>query len=273
MSKKKNIELPSLAPGLSVVDTHCHLDMEAYDIDREEVIAEARVAGVGKIISIGIDLKSSQRAVKLAERHQNIFATVGVHPHNVAETQESHYEKIMALAGHPKVVAYGEIGLDYAKKYAPENQQRDHFQRQVKMAKELNLPLVIHDREAHDEIMALLKESAPFPAGGVMHCFSGDRELADKVLALGFYISIPGVVTFNKADSLKEVVIHAPISSLLLETDAPYLAPVPRRGKRNLPAYVLHTAQKIAELKEIPLAEVARQTTKNAEKLFRFNSR
>lgn len=273
MSKKKNIQLPSLERGLSVVDTHCHLDMEAYDADREQIIAEAIAAGISRIISIGIDLESSQRAVELAENHRNIFATVGIHPHNVADIQDAHYEKLIKLADHPKVVGYGEIGLDYAKKYVPEKQQKFNLQRQVKIAKELDLPLIIHDRDAHGDTMAILKASGPFPAGGVMHCFSGDRKLADEVLNMGFYISIPGVVTFNKADTLKEAVRHVPITSLLLETDAPFLAPVPRRGKRNLPAYVLHTAQKVAELKNVTLAEVARQTTKNAEKLFRFNSR
>lgn len=266
--KNKKDPLPTLSPGITVVDSHCHLDMAAYDADREEVINSALAAGVGRLITIGIDLESSRMAVELAERHPAVFATVGVHPHNVAELTNSGHEEFRTLAVHNKVVAYGEIGLDFVKLYNPPNLQLIHFRRQVKLARELHLPLIIHDREAHQEIMEVLEKEAPFPAGGVMHCFSGDPELADRVLALGFHISIPGVVTFNKAATLQEVTRTVPISSLILETDAPFLAPVPWRGRRNLPSYVLYTARKIAELKDIPLDDLARQTTENAVKLF-----
>jgi TatD DNase family protein len=230
-------------------------------------------AGVTRIISVGIDLESSRRAIGLAEQHQGVHATVGVHPHNVAELSEADYMELRGLCGHPKVVAYGEIGLDYVKNYASVALQKEHFARQVALAKELQLPLVIHDREAHDDIMEMLEGAGPFPAGGVMHCFSGDAIFARRVLALGFYISIPGVVTFAKAEMLQEAVREIPLDSLVLETDGPFLAPVPKRGKRNEPQLMLFTAQKVAELKGISLEEVARQTTMNAVRLFGLEGR
>jgi TatD DNase family protein len=232
------------------------------------VLVRAREAGVTRIISVGIDLASSRRAIALAEQHEGVYATVGVHPHNVGELSEDDYAELRSLCSHAKVVAYGEIGLDYVKNYAPVSVQKEHFARQVALARELRLPLVIHDREAHEEIMALLEVAAPFPAGGVMHCFSGDAAFAERVLALGFHISIPGVVTFAKAEMLQEAVRGIPLGSLLLETDGPFLAPVPRRGKRNEPCLLLFTAQKVAELKGVSLEEVARQTTMNAVRLF-----
>lgn len=265
---KKEIPLPVLGHGAKLIDTHCHLDMSAYGADFEAMLARAEEAGISRIISVGIDLISSRRAIELAEQHQGIHATVGVHPHNVAELGEDDYAELRGLCGHPKVVAYGEIGLDYVKNYAPVALQKEHFARQVALAKELGLPLVVHDREAHDEIMEMLEAAGPFPAGGVMHCFSGDVAFARRVLALGFHISIPGVVTFAKAEMLQEAVREIPLNSLVLETDGPFLAPVPYRGKRNEPRLLLFTAQKVAELKGISLEEVARQTTINAVRLF-----
>ena len=270
MNKQKN--LPELPPGITVVDTHCHLDMADYEVDRQAVIEEAVAAGVTRLITIGIDLQSSRRARLLADCHPAVYATVGIHPHHVAGLPDTTYDELKALAAHPKVVAIGEIGLDFVKCYAPPDQQRTHFQRQLKLARELGLPVIIHDRGAHEEIMAALTAAAPFPAGGVMHCFSGDLHLAEQVLTLGFHISVPGVVTFNKAAELQEVARQVPLASLLLETDCPYLAPDPWRGRRNKPAYVLHTAQRIAELRGISLQEVALRTTENAERLFRLDS-
>jgi TatD DNase family protein len=270
---KKEIPLPAPGHGTKLIDTHCHLDMSAYGADFEAVLARAVAAGVSRIISVGIDLESSRRAIALAGQHDGIYATVGVHPHNVAELSEADYAELRGLCGHPKVVAYGEIGLDYVKNYAPIALQKEHFTRQVALAKELQLPLVVHDREAHDEIMEILEAAGPFPAGGVMHCFSGDGAFARRVLALGFHISIPGVVTFAKAEMLHEAVREIPLGSLVLETDGPFLAPVPYRGKRNEPQLMLFTAQKVAELKGIPLEEVARQTTSNAVHLFGLEGR
>lgn len=265
--------LPVLAPGTTLIDTHCHLDFPDYQADLEQVLARARDAGVDRIVSVGIDLPTSRAAIELAARHPALFATVGVHPHHVKELAAADYARLRELARHPRVVAYGEIGLDYVKDYSPVASQRDHFSRQVQLAADLALPLIIHDREAHADTMAILREAMPLPADGVMHCFSGDAALAEEVLALGFYISIPGVVTFPKAEAMQEAVRQVPLDRLLLETDGPFLAPVPRRGKRNEPQLLLHTAQKVAALKGIPLDEVARATTANAERLFRFKEK
>ncbi|OGQ98328.1 MAG: hydrolase TatD [Deltaproteobacteria bacterium RIFOXYD12_FULL_55_16] len=256
-----------------LIDTHCHLDMSAYEADFEAVLERALAAGVTRIISVGIDLASSRRAIALAEKYEGVYATVGVHPHNVAKLSAADYAELQALCRQAKVVAYGEIGLDYVKNYAPVALQKEHFSRQVNLAKELQLPLVVHDREAHAEIMEILEAAAPFPAGGVMHCFSGDAAFARRVLALGFHISIPGVVTFARAEMLQEAVREIPLTSLVLETDGPFLAPVPKRGKRNEPSLLVHTARKVAELKGISFAEVARQTTMNAVRLFGLEGR
>ncbi|MDG4476902.1 TatD family hydrolase [Thiovibrio frasassiensis] len=271
--RKKEIALPVLGDGAVLIDTHCHLDMSAYQEDYAPLLLRARDAGVSRIISVGIDLESSRRAIALAEQDDGIYATVGVHPHNVGELSDADYLELVDLCRHPKVVAYGEIGLDYVKNYAPVSLQKEHFARQVALAKELHLPLVVHDREAHEDIMELLEMAGPFPAGGVMHCFSGDAAFARRVLALGFYISIPGVVTFAKAEMLQEAVREIPLSSLVLETDGPFLAPAPYRGKRNEPRLLLFTAQKVAALKNLSLAEVARETTRNGVRLFALEGR
>jgi TatD DNase family protein len=267
-TKKKDIPLPRLAAGQSPTDTHCHLDMYGPDAKPGQIIAEAGEVGVHTIITVGIDLASSRQAVRLAESHAQVYATVGVHPHNVADVDDEVYAELEKLAAHPKVVAYGEIGLDYVKKYVPVPKQLAECRRQVRLAKRLALPLVIHDREAHGDILEILREEGPFPAGGVMHCFSGDRHFADRVMELGLHISIPGVVTFANAKELREAVHHIPLASLLVETDGPFLAPVPRRGKTNFPLLLLYTAQKIAELKGVTLEEVAGVTTDNAKRLF-----
>ncbi|MDH5297781.1 MAG: TatD family hydrolase [Desulfobulbaceae bacterium] len=266
--KKQDIPLPVLSPGVHLVDTHCHLDMEHYGADQQEVVERARAAGVRRVITIGIDLASSRAAVALAERLPGVFAAIGVHPHHVAETNDSTYEELRRLASHAKVVAYGEVGMDGVKGYVPLDLQRRHFCQQVALAKELALPLIVHDRETHDDILSILRQAAPFPAGGVMHCFSGDAALATAVMELGFYVSIPGVVTYNNAAMLQEAVAAVPLDALLVETDGPFLAPVPRRGRRNEPGNVLYTAQKVAEIKGVTLDEVARRTTANAETLF-----
>jgi TatD DNase family protein len=268
VSKKKKEPLPVLADNTYLVDSHCHLDMDSYSSDCREVVERAGRAGVKYVMTIGIDLQSSQAAVRIAEHFPNVYCSIGVHPHHCAETSPGDYEALVELAGHPKVKAYGEIGLDYVKNYAPIETQLDHFKRQVVWAKKLNLPLVVHDREAHGDVMRILSDAAPFPAGGVMHCYSGDRHLAKEVLGLGFYLSIPGVVTFNRATDIQETVAAIPLASLLVETDGPYLSPEPYRGRRNEPAYVIYTARKIAEIKGVGLDDVARQTSRNACRLF-----
>lgn len=270
--KTKTLPLPQLGGGVFAVDSHCHLDMAAYD-DCSAVVARAEAAGVKYILSVGIDLPSSKAALDLANEFSGVYCSVGVHPHHVMDTNDSDYRELVELARHPKVKAYGEIGLDYVRNYAPKDVQISHFQRQVNLAKELSLPLIIHDREAHGDVMEILSGAGPFPAGGVMHCYSGDMELAKAVLDLGFYLSIPGVVTFTKAEILQDVARSIPLGALLVETDGPYLAPVPYRGKRNEPTYVLHTIAKIAELRGIPTEEVARRTSENAMTLFNIEPR
>lgn len=257
-------------PNLHLVDSHCHLDMNPYRADIDAVLDRAEEVGVKQIVTVGIDPISSRKALSLAERYDNIFATIGVHPHAVAGITDADYEELRCLASHPKVVAFGEVGLDLFKKYAPEDLQIKHFKRQLQLASELELPLIIHDRDAHRQVMAMLQDAGPFPAGGVMHCFSGNMELAEKTLALGFMISIPGIVTFTKAEDLQKVAARVPLSSLLLETDGPYLAPNPKRGKRNEPAYLVYTARKVAELRGISLDELAIATTANATRLFKL---
>ena len=270
--RKKNIPLPQLAPDIFVVDTHCHLDMAAYD-DCRQVIERAMSAGVSNILSVGIDLASSKAALALAEEFPCVYCAVGIHPHHVVGVEEWQYQELADLARHPKVKAYGEIGLDYARDYAPHDAQIRHFERQVALAIELSLPVIIHDRGAHAEVMAILTAAQPMPAGGVMHCYSGGLELAVAAIEFGFYMSIPGVVTFGKAETLHEVARSLPLESLLIETDGPYLAPEPFRGKRNEPAYILYTAAKIAELRGLSIDAVARQTSLNAMRLFGFTDK
>jgi TatD DNase family protein len=270
--KKKKIMLPHLPAGINVIDTHCHLDMLGSEDDIESAITRASAAGVAPIVTVGIDLQSSRRAVHLAAQYDSVYATVGIHPHNVQELQPAAYEELEKLCRAPKVIAYGEIGLDYVKQYAPKDVQREHYELQLDLAKMLGLPVVIHDREAHDDILHILRQKAPFPAGGVMHCFSGDWHLASKVLDMGFVISLPGVVTFNKAAAMQEVARKIPPDKLLIETDAPFLTPEPLRGKKNFPEYILYTAQKIADLRGIPLADLAGYTTANAGNIFTLSS-
>jgi len=262
--------LPELSAQSELVDTHCHLDMSDYGPDLDGVLLSAAEHGVRRIVTIGIDLPSSRAAVSLAERVPSIFATVGVHPHDAHQATPETLRRLADLAAHRHVVGYGEIGLDYVKNYAPREVQLRTFSDQLHLAGELGLPVVIHDREAHEDVCRLIKEAGPFPRGGVMHCFSGDLRLAEEMIDFGFLISIPGVVTFANAHTLQEVVRTIDLRHLLLETDGPYLAPVPYRGKRNEPKLVLLTAQKVADLKAVSLDDVARATTANAVRLFQL---
>lgn len=256
-----------------LIDTHCHLDMEAYGNDLESHIRSAAKQGVRGIITIGIDLASSARAVEIAREFPGVWASVGIHPHNAGQGCREVYDKLADLAGDPanKVVGLGEIGLDFAKNYTPRDIQLTTFADQLTLALQLQLPIIIHDREAHEETISILREHAPFPHSGVMHCFSGDMNLAREMLDLGLYISIPGIVTFKNARLLQRVAAEIPLERIILETDGPFLAPVPYRGKVNRPAYLPHTAGKIAELRGISLEDVTRQTTSNAERLFHLS--
>ncbi|WP_334110355.1 TatD family hydrolase [Thermodesulfitimonas autotrophica] len=250
-----------------LTDTHCHLDDERYETDRAAVVARARAAGVTRLVTVGYDLASSRRTVELAAALPGVYAVVGVHPHDAAGVSPEYLEELRRLAREPCVVAIGEIGLDFYRDLSPRPAQREVFVAQLNLARELGLPVVIHCREALGEVYAILRREA-VGLSGVMHCFSGGWEEARRFLALGFYLSVAGPVTFAGARRPVEVVRQMPIERLLLETDAPYLAPVPHRGKRNEPAYLVHTAQKVAEIRGISLEELAAATTANAARLF-----
>lgn len=251
-----------------LIDSHAHLEMKEFDNDRDEVIKRAKAAGVDFIVTVGTNLQLSRKAVLLAGQYENIYATIGVHPHDVGKIGSKTYDDLKELAGQKKVVAYGEIGLDYFRNITPQAQQIEKFSEQLQLAKELHLPVIIHDRDAHDQSLQMVKASGIH--SGVFHCFSGDYEMAKQCLDWGFYLSVPGVVTFDKAKTIQNVVKQVPLSSLLLETDCPYLAPNPYRGKRNEPAYVVHTAKKVAEIKGISREEVAAVTSQNTLSLFQI---
>jgi len=253
-----------------LIDSHAHLEMKEFDADRKEVIERAKLAGVDCIVTVGTNLPLSRKALSIARQYDNIFATVGIHPHDVARAGEKTFDELKALAQDPKIVAYGEIGLDYFRNLSPREKQVEMFARQLELAYELKLPVIIHDRDAHEQTLRMVKESKI--RNGVFHCFSGDWPMAKQCLDLGFYISIPGVVTFDKSQKLHEVVSQAPLEWLLLETDCPYLTPVPHRGKRNEPAFIVHTAQKVAQLKGLDLDEVAQAASQNTRRLFGFQS-
>ena len=253
-----------------LIDTHCHLDFEDFAADLDDILMRAKEEGVEQIITIGIEVSSSRRAVSLTEANREVYATVGIHPHNACELSSKNSQELIALGGKSKVVAYGEIGLDFYRNYKPRPVQISCLHEQLNVARELGLPVVIHDREAHEEVLQILRQQKAWEIGGAMHCFSGDWLFAKKCLDLGFYLSIAGPVTFTKADILQNVARQCPLDRLLLETDAPFLAPVPKRGKRNEPAFLIHTAEKIASLRNIPLEDVARETTSNARRLFKL---
>jgi TatD DNase family protein len=267
---KNTTPLPILSAPATLIDTHCHLDMGAYSADLQEILTRASSHRVGTVITIGIDLSSSREAVTLAAKYPMVQATVGIHPHDAGNIESGDLDEIQSLieSKRKNIVGYGEIGLDYVKRYCPAETQIQSFQDQLGIAKNHQLPVIIHDRDAHDDILKVLHKHGPFDSGGVMHCFSGDMEFARKVLDLGFFISIPGIVTFKNASAIQEVAANIPLEALLLETDGPFLAPDPYRGKRNEPSYILYTAEKIAALRGISLEELALATTANAVRLF-----
>lgn len=272
MSRKRP-PVPRLPDGVSLIDSHCHLDMDDYSNDLDEVIDRAARHGVKGIITIGIDLASSYSAVRIARRFRSVRATVGFHPHDAETADPSSLSKMATMVeeNREEVIGWGEIGLDYVKKYSPPEDQRRIFREQLRTAKELKLPVIIHDREAHDDCLRIISEEGPFERGGIMHCFSGNLELARRVIDHNFHISIPGIVTYNKADEMKEVAAQVPIERLLVETDGPFLSPVPYRGKRNEPLYTLYTAAQVAELRGLELADLARLTSENCRSLFNYD--
>ncbi|MBI5074713.1 MAG: YchF/TatD family DNA exonuclease [Nitrospirae bacterium] len=253
-------------PSPSFIDTHCHIEMKEFDPDRDEVIKRAREAGLEAMITIGSDLEGTLQGVKLAELHDCIYSSVGIHPHEAKDFTDQTYSLLRDLAQKQKVIAIGETGLDYHYDHSPRELQQTVFRKQLELANETCLPVIIHSREADEDTLRIVWESGC--SRGVFHCFSGDAAMAEQVMALGFYISIAGPVTFRKATGLQEVARSIPDDYLLVETDAPYLTPEPFRGKRNEPAYILNTAKKIAELRGISLQDLSRITTLNAKRLF-----
>ncbi|MDS1029745.1 TatD family hydrolase [Bacillota bacterium LX-D] len=253
-----------------LIDTHAHLNDPTLLEDLPEVLQRAAAAGVEKIVNIGYDFPSSQKAAELAAQYSNLYAAVGIHPHDAFQYDE-HCEELKTLAQGEKVVAIGEIGLDYYRDLSPRDKQQEIFRAQINLAKELKLPIIIHDRDAHGDVLQIMQEEKANEVGGILHCFSGSWEMAKECLKLGFYISFAGPVTFKNARRVQEVAQQVPLDWLLVETDCPYLAPEPYRGKRNEPAYVVETAKKIAELREMPFEELAAATKANAQKLFKIN--
>jgi TatD DNase family protein len=250
-----------------LVDSHAHLDFSEFDPDREAVIARAQAAGMVAILNVGADLESSRASVALAEEYDFIYAAVGVHPHDARTLTPAGLEELRALARHPKVVAIGEIGLDYYRDLSPRAVQRQAFADQLALAAELGLPVVVHSRDALDDTLSLLRG---WTGGGVLHSYSGGPGRLEEVLAIGFSVGISGPVTFANAHRLRTVAATVPLDRLLIETDCPYLTPEPYRGRRNEPAYVWYVAGAVARARGMPAEEVARITAENAARLFRL---
>ena len=253
-----------------LIDSHAHLEMPEFTKDLEAVIQRAKESGVEYIFTVGTEKKDWKRALEIADSHTTIYAILGVHPHNAKEIDDQTYPTLTELCRNGKVKAYGEIGLDFFRNLSPRDLQLKRFREQIGLAKELRLPVVIHDREAHQETLEILKSERADECGGIIHCFSGNYEMAKACIGMGFHISIPGSITFKNAEAFREIVKRIPLESLLVETDAPFLTPVPFRGKRNEPSYVRYTAQRVAEVKKISLEKVAEVTTENALRVFRL---
>jgi TatD DNase family protein len=249
------------------IDTHAHLEMEAFDGDRDAVLQRAAEAGLEAIVTVGTTLADCEKAVALARQHAPLYAAVGIHPHEVKGINGATYAALRTLTRRDKVVAIGEIGLDFFYDHSPREVQLRCFGEQLTLAEELDLPVIIHDREAHAETLEIL-ESRKGRIRGVLHCFSGDWAMARACLAMGFYLSIAGPVTYRRSEPLREVTRQMPLERLLIETDAPYLAPQPFRGKRNEPAYVVETAGCVAGIRGLPVEELKRLTAVNARRLF-----
>ena len=251
-----------------VVDAHTHLDQPEFDGDREEVIERARKAGLVAIVTVGTDFESCRAALDIAQKHDFIYCSLGIHPHEAQTWNRASYEALRGMLDHPKVVAVGETGLDFFRNNSPREDQERAFRDHIRLAMEKNEPVVVHDRDAHDETVEILSQERAERVGGVIHCFSGDTAMARSCLDMGFYISIPGIITFPKAEQIREVARFVPLDRLLVETDAPFLAPVPRRGKRNESSFVVYTLEELARVKSAPVEQVAEMTTKNAFKVF-----
>ncbi|OQX87136.1 hypothetical protein B6D60_04605 [candidate division KSB1 bacterium 4484_87] len=254
--------------NLSIVDTHAHLFFDRFDNDRAEVIENARNAGVAAIINVGIDVKTSRAVTEMAQEHETLFAAVGLHPNDANLAAPDYPDQLGELALNKKVVAIGEIGLDYYWDRCPKNIQRIEFRSQLDLAERLGMPVIIHNRDAWEDTLAILEGDYKNKTSGVFHCFTGTKEELKRVLDLGFFVSFTGVVTFKNSSALELVTKYAPLDRLLLETDSPFMAPVPFRGKRCEPAFVIRIAEKIAEAKNISMKDLAKTTNRNVKQLF-----
>ncbi len=260
------------------VDSHCHIDGEAFDGDRDEIVERAKNAGVEMMLTVGTGNPHNGeigRAVEIAEHYENVFASVGIHPHDAKEYDEKAEDYLIDLVkSSKKVVAWGEIGLDFHYDHSPREIQREVFRKQIRIAKEIDLPIIIHSREADDETVEILSEECGDEnfRGGVMHCFGGTAAMAQSLMQIGFLISFAGNVTFKKAENLREAARVVPLDKLLMETDCPFLSPVPFRGKRNEPVFVVETAKFLADFYQIDLEQLASATTGNFLRLFKINS-
>ncbi|MBT2604742.1 TatD family hydrolase [Peribacillus frigoritolerans] len=252
-------------------DTHVHVNAEQFNEDLEDVIDRAKEAGVDNMVVVGFDRPTIIRAMELIEAYDFMYAAVGWHPVDAIDMTEDDLQWIEELSNHPKVVAIGEMGLDYHWDKSPKDVQMEVFRKQIRLAKKVGLPIIIHNREATADIVNILKEEEASRVGGIMHCFSGSAETALECINMNFYISLGGPVTFKNAKKPKEVAAAVPLDRLLIETDCPYLAPHPYRGKRNEPSYVKLVAEQIAEIKQLTFEEVSQATTENAKKLFGIN--
>lgn len=259
------------------VDSHCHIDAEAFDADRDDVVRRARAAGVAAMLNVGTGNPHGgdfQKAVQVAEKYESVFASVGVHPHDARLFDLKAENHLIELAkSSEKVIAWGEIGLDFYYDHSPRDAQREVFRRQIRAARDLNLPIIIHSRDANDETVEILREETAYEnfRGGVMHCFGGTPAMARDLMKIGFLISFAGNVTFKKAENLREAAQVVPLERLLIETDCPFLAPVPFRGKRNEPSFVVHTARFLADFYGVELEKLANQTTQNFLDFFKID--
>ncbi len=252
-------------------DTHAHLNAVQFDADREEVIQRALDEGVSHIVVVGFDRETIKGALDLAEGYDFIYAAIGWHPVDAIDMTEEDLKWIEELASHPKVVALGEMGLDYHWDKSPKDIQMEVFRKQIRLSKKVNLPIVIHNREATEDVVRILEEENAGEVGGIMHCYSGSLEIAKKCMDMNFYISFGGPVTFKNAKKPKEVAVEIPMDRILIETDCPFLSPHPLRGKRNESSYVKYIAEQIAELKGMSVEEIAQKTSDNAFRLFGIN--
>lgn len=249
-------------------DTHAHLDDEQYSEDQETVIKRAYEAGVQLMVNVGYNVTSAQNTLELTQKFDFIYGAVGLHPHEAQDLNEKSLQILRQMAQRPRIVAIGEIGLDYYYDHSPRDTQHKVFREMIKLAREVGLPIIIHDRDAHEDTLRIVKEENAGEIGGVFHCYSGSWPLAQEILELGFYLALGGALTFKNARKAVEVVREIPLEKLLIETDCPYLTPVPYRGKRNEPAYVIQVAEAIAAIKGLSVEKVARATLANGKRLF-----